>query len=647
MARIGVYVCHCGTNIAATVDVKKVTEYARGFESVVVARDYDFVCSDPGQELIRNDIKELGLNRIIVAACSPLMHEVTFRRVCAQAGLNPYLFEMVNIREHCSWVHKDGDLATEKAEALIRAAVRRVLYHEPLEAKEIPVNPNTLVVGGGIAGIQAALEIADSEHKVYLVEREASIGGHMMQLDKTFPTLDCSACILTPKMSSVGAHPYIELMTYSEVEQVSGYIGNFKVKVRRKARYVDQDKCTGCAECVKGCIAEVDSEFDVGLGKRKAVYIPFPQAVPNKYVIDKSACFRCRACEPFCEADAIDLEQDDEIVELEVGSIVLATGYDVFDPSVISQYGYGRYDNVVTALQFERMCSATGPTGGDIVLKDGQAPQSIAIIHCVGSRDKNYHEYCSRVCCMYALKFSHLIKERTDAEVYQMYIDMRCFGKGFEEFYDRLSEEGVKFIRGKVARVTDRALTEEEQGKLTVCVADPILGGMIRVPVDMVILCIALQPRPDTDQVARLFNIGKSRDGFFLERHPKLDPIATLTDGVFVVGCCQGPKDIPDTVAQASAGAARILALISKGTLTSDPMTATIDSMRCIGCLLCTEVCPFSAINSEISADGRTVAVINESLCKGCGLCVATCRPGAANLRGFTQQQLLAEVMAL
>jgi len=614
---------------------------------VVVARDYQFICSDPGQELIKNDIKELGLNRVVVASCSPLMHELTFRRACKQAGLNPYLFEMVNIREHCSWVHKDGDSATEKAEALVRAAARRVLYHEPLEAKEVPVNPNTLVVGGGIAGIQAALEIADSEHKVYLVEREPSIGGHMMQLDKTFPTLDCSACILTPKMSSVGSHPYIELMSYSEVEEVSGYIGNFKVKVRRKARYVDEEKCTGCAECVKGCVAEVASEFDVGLGQRKAIYIPFPQAVPNKYVIDESACFRCRACEPFCEPDAIDLEQEDQIVELDVGSIILATGYDVFDPSVMSQYGYGKYDNVVTALEFERMCSATGPTGGDLVLKDGREPESIAIIHCVGSRDKNYHEYCSRVCCMYALKFSHLIKERTDAEVYQMYIDMRCFGKGFEEFYDRLSEEGVKFIRGKVAKVTDRALTEEEQGKLTVCVADAILGGLIRVPVDMVILCIALEPRADSDQVARLFNIGKSRDGFFLERHPKLDPIATLTDGVYVVGCCQGPKDIPDTVAQASAGAARILALISKGTLTSDPMTATVDGMRCIGCLLCIEVCPFSAIDSQITADGRTVAVVNESLCKGCGLCVATCRPGAANLRGFTQQQLLAEVMAL
>jgi len=348
-----------------------------------------------------------------------------------------------------------------------------------------------------------------------------------------------------------------------------------------------------------------------------------------------------------CEANAIDLEQEDQIVELEVGSIILATGYDVFDPSIISQYGYGKYDNVVTALQFERMCSAAGPTGGRIVLKDGREPESIAIIHCVGSRDKNYHEYCSQVCCMYALKYSHLIKERTDAEVYQMYIDMRCFGKGFEEFYDRLSEEGIKFIRGKVAKVTDRALTEDEKGKLTVCVADAILGGLLRVPVDMVVLCIALEPRADSDQVARLFNISKSRDGFFLEKHPKLDPVATMSDGVFVVGCCQGPKDIPDTVAQASAGAARILSLISKGTLTSDPMTATIDAMRCIGCLLCAEVCPFNAIDSQITADGRTVAVVNESLCKGCGLCVSTCRPGAANLHGFTQQQLLAEVMAL
>ena len=437
--RIGVYVCHCGSNIAGTVDVEAVARFAQGLDSVVVARDYKFMCSNPGQELIKKDIKELGLNRVVVASCSPTMHEPTFRRVCQEAGINPYLFEMANIREHCSWVTEDKQKATEKAKALVSAAVRRVYYHQPLEAREVQINPNTLIVGGGIAGIQAALEIADSEHKVYLVEESPSIGGHMAQLDKTFPTLDCSACILTPKMTLVGAHPYIELMTYSRVEEVSGYIGNFKVNIRKKARYVDEDKCTGCGLCQTKCPWKVDSEFDAGLGKRKAIYTPFPQAVPNTPVIDTEHCAyflkgTCRACQKVCEAKAIDFEQKDKIIEVEVGSIILATGFNLFDPSPIYQYGYGRLDNVITSLEFERMVNSAGPTDGNIVLKDGSIPQSIAIIHCVGSRDEKYHEYCSRVCCMYSMKFAHLVKEHIEAEVYEFYIDIRSFGKGYEEF---------------------------------------------------------------------------------------------------------------------------------------------------------------------------------------------------------------------
>jgi len=644
--RIGVYICHCGSNIAGSVDVEQVTEFARGLDSVVVARNYKYMCSDPGQNLIKEDIENLGLNRVIVAACSPQMHEPTFRRVCEEAGLNRYLFQMANIREHCSWVTEDNGKATEKAKALVSAAVRRVLYHEPLEIKEIPVNPNTLVVGGGIAGIQAALEIADSEHKVYLVEREPSIGGHMIQLDKTFPTLDCSACILTPKMSSVGLHPFIELMSYSEVEEVSGFVGNFKVKVKKKARYVDEEKCTGCGVCQEKCPWKVDSEFEVGMGKRKAIYIPFPQAVPNIPVIDREHCTyflkgTCRACEKFCEAAAINFDQADEFVEIEAGSIIVATGFDAFDPSVITQYGYGKYDNVLTALQFERLCSAAGPTGGNITLKDGSTPQSVAIIHCVGSRDQNYHEYCSRVCCMYALKYSHLIKEKTNAEVYQMYIDMRCFGKGYEEFYDRLSEEGVNFIRGKVAQVTNRAINDEEKGKLIVVGEDTLLGSVIRVPVDMVVLCIALEARSDVEEVARLFSLSRSPDGFFLERHPKLDPVATMADGIFVVGCCQGPKDIPDTVAQASAAAARVLAMISKGKIEIEAAIAIIDEEQCSGCRICNALCPFNAIAFD---EEKKVSRINEALCKGCGVCVAACPSAAISGKHFTTEQIMAEI---
>jgi heterodisulfide reductase subunit A len=644
--KIGVYVCHCGSNIASVVDVPQVVEFAKGLKAVAIAREYKFMCSDPGQGMIKDDIKKLGLNRVVVASCSPLLHETTFRRAVQEAGLNPFLFEMANIREHCSWTTEDHERATEKAKALVSAAVKRVYYQQPLETKEAPVNANTLIIGGGIAGIQAALEIADAGHKVYLVEREPSIGGHMIQFDKTFPTLDCSACILTPKMTSAGSHPNIELMTYSEVTEVSGFIGNFKAKIRKKPRYVDMDKCNGCGVCYEKCPWKAPSEFDLGLGERKAIYVPFAQAVPNVPVIDTEHCAyflkgKCRACEKFCEREAIDFEQQEEIVEIEIGNIIVTTGYDPFDPTPMVKYGYGRLPNVYTGLEFERVCNSVGPTGGKIVLKDGSEPKSIAIIHCVGSRDKNYHEYCSRVCCMYALKYSHLIKEKTEADVYQMYIDMRCFGKGYEEFYERLGKEGVTFIRGKVAEVTDRAINDEEKGKLIVCGEDSLLGSVVRVPVDMVVLCIALEARSDAKQVAQLLGISQGADGFFIERHPKLDPVATMTDGIFIAGCCQGCKDIPDTVAQASAAAARVLSLISKGKVEMEAATAIIDEEKCSGCRICNLLCPYSAI-SFIEED--KVSRINEALCKGCGTCVAACPSAAITHKNFTTEEIMAEL---
>ena len=648
--RIGVYICHCGSNIAGTVDTEEVVRFAQGLEGVVVARDYKFMCSDPGQELIKKDIKELGLNRVVVASCSPTMHEPTFRRACQEAGLNPYLFEMANIREHCSWVTEDRKEATEKAKALVSAAVRRVYYHQPLETREVSINPNTLVVGGGIAGIQAALKIADSEHKVYLVERQPSIGGHMAQLDKTFPTLDCSACILTPKMTQVGSHPYIELLTYSQVEEISGYIGNFKVKIRKKAKYVDEALCTGCGLCQAKCPWKVDSEFEAGLGKRKVIYTPFPQAVPNIPVIDREHCVyflkgTCRACEKFCEAKAIDFDQQDKVIEVEVGSIILATGFNLFDPTPIYQYGYKRLDNVITSLEFERMVNSAGPTGGSIVLKDGSEPKSIAIIHCVGSRDEKYHEYCSRVCCMHSMKFAHLIKEHLPgAEVYEFYIDIRSFGKGYEEFYNRVLKEGTVFIRGRPAEITNVAETPEEEGKLVVQFEDTLVGLQRRLPVDMVVLSCALEPQSDANATARLFNISRSADGFFLERHVKLEPIATMTDGIFLAGCCQSPKDIPDTVAQASAAAAEVLSLLARGKVEIEPIIAFVDEEVCSGCGLCEKVCPYGAL----SLDGRErVMMVNRALCKGCGACAVACPSSAISLSHFTPRQILEEVEAL
>ena len=1120
--RTGVYICHCGLNIAGVVNVEEVARYARTLPNVVVSRHYRYMCSDPGQDLIKNDIKKLGLNRVVIASCSPRMHELTFRKAVEDGGLNPYLYEHANIREHCSWVHDDKKLATNKAKDLVRAAVRRVYYHEPLVIKEAPLNPNVLVVGGGIAGMQAALDIANGQNKVYLVERDPSIGGHMIQLDRTFPTLDCSECILTPKMSDVGHHPFIELFSYSEVEEVSGSIGSFKVKIKKKARYVDASKCVGCRDCEEKCPRRTDSEFEMGLAKRGMAYIPFPQAIPNIATIDKreerpckaackeacpihmnvlgyvslikegkfreayevirrtnplpaicgrvcyapcedacnrgqldepiatralkrfvadyelkvggekaapvertkeekvaivgsgpaglacaydlvrqgypvtvfesapeaggllrygipeyrlpkevvdnevsyiqdlgveiktnapvknlteifnqgykaiflgtgagisqkmgipgedtpgvlhalnflrqvksgvkvrlgpkvavigggnaavdaarvarrlgvneitvvyrrsraempaipseieemeqegikiqflaapvevlsganrvtgircvrmelgaadasgrrravlvegseftinvdnvitaigqgvdkgvlpegltftdwgtlavdpvtlqtnidgvfaggdvvsgpadvilaiaagkkaacsvqaylrgeepsfeesgkvqklseeeiakvkkrfgsrkrversklesktrvtsfeeveqayspdkaqdeagrclasgiEGCFGCGECKQACEAGAIDFNQIDQNIELEAGTIIVATGYDQFDPSVIPQYGYKKYDNVLTGLEFERITCAAGPTEGKIVLKDGREPGSVAIVHCVGSRDQNYHEYCSRVCCMYGLKYAHLIKEFTKADVYEFYIDMRCFGEGYEEFYKRLSEEGVNFIRGKVAKITDEALTDEEKGKLVVVSEDTLLGRIVRVPVDMVILCSALEARSDAENVARLFNLNRRADGFFLERHVKLDPVATPTDGIFIAGCCEGPRDIPDTVAQAEATAAKALSLISKGTVTLEAAISTVDEAICHGCGRCEEICTFHA-PKVTTKNGTLVSSINETLCKGCGACAVVCPTGAISIKHFTQDEILAQVAAL
>ncbi len=448
-------------------------------------------------------------------------------------------------------------------------------------------------------------------------------------------------------MASVRSHENIELMTYSEVVEISGYVGNFKVKIRKKPRYVDSSKCTGCGTCQQKCPSKTASEFDLGIGQRKAIYTPFPQAVPNVPVIDTKTCIyftkgKCRACEKLCEAKAIDFEQKEQIIEVEVGSIIVTTGFDSLDPSGMAQFGYGRYDNVITGIQFERMSNASGPTGGKIVLKNGSAPKSVAILHCIGSRDVNYHEYCSRVCCMYSLKFSHLIREKIpDAEIYQLYIDLRCFGKGYEEFYNRLQEEGVNFVRGKAGEITDIAEAPEEEGKLVVMVEDTLVRRKRRIPVDMVVLSTALEPRADASEVARLFSISRSKDGFFLEKHPKLDPVATTTDGILIAGCCQGPKDVPDTVAQASAAAARVLAMINKGSVEIESATSVIDEDLCCGCKTCISLCPYTAISFD---EKKKVSVINEALCKGCGTCAAACPSGAITSRHFTTEQIMAQI---
>jgi heterodisulfide reductase subunit A2 len=652
--RIGVYICHCGSNIAGVVDVADVSKWA-GEEladrGVVISRDYKFMGSSLGQELIQKDIKEQGLTRVVVAACSPHLHERTFRNACKGAKLNPYLCELVSIREQDSWVHIDKVAATAKAKAIVSGGVRRVEHHEPLEPLYVPIHPATLVVGGGIAGIQAALEIADAGYPVYLVEREPSIGGHMAQFDKTFPTLDCSACILTPKMVDVGNHPNITLLTWSEVQKVDGYVGNFTVSINKKPRYVKIEDCTGCGICQEKCPKKViDDVFEAGLGYRKAVYTPFPQAVPKYPVVDAPNCTyfqkgTCKACEKFCPTGAIDFNQKDEVITVQVGNIILATGWDLFDARRVTNYGYGRLANVFTNMEFERLSNSAGPTGGNIVLRDGKTvPQTVGIVHCVGSRDKNYNNYCSAICCMQSLKFAHLVHEKTGATVYNFYIDIRTPAKAYDEFYQRLIEEGTLFVRGKVAEITDAARMPGEEGKLIIQVEDTLVGKQRRIPVDMVVLSSGLEPRHDAKELAKLFGISCSADGWYIERHPKLDPVATMTEGVLIAGCVQGPKDIPASVAQGAAAAARVLGKIQQKEIALEPVRATINEGQCSGCRICNNMCPFNAI---LFHEDKMVSEVNPALCQGCGTCVAVCPAGAISGTGFSNEQILSQIEGL
>jgi len=647
--KIGVYICHCGLNIAQVVDVESLTEYAKTLPDVAVSRRYTYMCSDPGQELIKKDIKELGLDRVIVAACSPRMHEPTFRKTVAEAELNPYLFEMANIREHCSWVHTHKPKeATEKARDLIRMAVAKARLLEPLEKPEVKVTPKALVIGGGVVGIQAALDIAEVGFKVYLVEQSPSIGGRMAQLDKTFPTLDCSACILTPKMVDVPRHPNIELLTCSEVIGIDGYIGNFKVKVLRHPRYIDEEKCTGCGDCETACpYIGPPHEFDMGIRKRRNAYVPFPQAVPLVYVIDKEHCVSCGNCKVVCGPNAVDLYQRPEVIEMEVGAIVVATGFDMFDPKLKPEFKYGVYENVITGLEFERLSSASGPTGGKVII-NGKEPRDIVLIQCVGSRDEKVGNlYCSRVCCMYTAKHAHLIREKIpNAKITIFYIDVRAFGKGFEQFYDRVRKEGVIYRRGNVGEVVKSA----DGNKLIVKAEDTLLGELVDVEADLVVLATAIVPRKDAPQLAQLLKISRDPDGFFLEAHPKLRPVDTLTDGVFLAGCCQGPKDIPDAVAQGSGAAARACTILSKEKITLEPTISFVVDENCDGCAYCVDPCPYKAITLiEYMRDGsvKKIVEVNEALCKGCGVCQATCPKKGIYVRGFKLEQLSAMVDAV
>lgn len=657
MSRIGVFVCHCGSNIAGTVDVEKVTEAASHLPNVVYATHNKYTCSDPGQQSIRQAIIDNDLDRIVIASCSPRMHELTFRKMLTETKVNPYMLEIANIREQCSWVHKNKDEGTKKAMDLVEMAVAKVDHDTGLFSTQIPVNKRALVIGGGIAGMQAALDIADAGLPVTIVERKPSLGGKMVMLDKTFPTMDCSACICTPKMSEVGAHPNITLKTYSEVEAVTGYVGNFEVTIREKAKYIDYDVCTGCGLCETKCPTKVDNAYDQNMSKRKAIYKMFAQAVPSKPVIDDQACRmltsgKCGVCSKLCPTGAINYKDTDKVTTETYGAVVLATGYELIDwAKLYGEYGGGAYPDVVTGLHFERLVNASGPTEGHILRpSDGKEPKSMVIIKCVGSRDPNKGKaYCSRACCMYGAKHAHQYLDKVpDGKCYVFYMDVRTPGKGYDEFYMRTKNDGAQYLRGRVSKI----YREDDH---YVCLGeDTTSGHKVSVNADMVVLETAMVAAPGARETAGMFGVACDKDDWITEAHPKLRPVETHTAGVYLCGVAQGPKDIPDTVAQAGAAAAKVIGLLNKPSLESNPQICHVNTNLCNGDQLCKDICPYGAISmvtKEFRENSRkvtrTVAQVNEGLCQGCGACSVACRVGAMDLLGFTNEGIMKEVDAL
>ena len=661
MQRIGVFVCWCGSNIAATVDVKRVAEAVRTEPGVVFSTDYQYMCSENGQALIRQAIHEHGLTGVVVCSCSPRMHEATFRKTATLAGINPYMVEIANIREQCSWIHKDMPEGTEKAIILARAAIAKVNLNAPLTAGTSPVTKRALVIGGGIAGIQTALDVADAGYEVDIVEKAPTIGGRMAQLDKTFPTLDCAACILTPKMVDAAQNEKINIISYAELDSLSGYVGNFTAKIRKKARYIDEAKCTGCGVCTEKCPSRKGlNEFNMGLNTRGAIYIPFAQAIPNVAVIDAKNCLhfrtgKCGLCEKNCSAGAIRFDQQDEMLERKYGAIIVATGFKPIDAGAFDEYAYTQSKDVVTSLEFERIMNAAGPTKGQLVRpSDGKHPHEIVFIQCVGSRcaqdAAKGKPYCSKICCMYTAKHAMLVREKyPDVKVHIFYIDARTPGKNFDEFYRRAVEQyDVDYIKGMVGKVSVEGDHLHVQG------SDLLANEQVHIQADMVVLATAIEPDPTARSIGTMLTASMDTNDFFTEAHPKLRPVESPTAGIYLSGVCQGPKDIPETVAQAGAAAAKVIGLLSKNSLTCNPCVAHADELLCNGCSQCERVCPYGAISYEDKEvrgpefrGVKRVAVVNEAVCQGCGACTVTCPSTAMDLKGFSNNQIMAEVDAI
>ncbi len=662
MQRVGVFVCWCGSNIAGTVDVQAVAEALKSEPGVVFSTDYQYMCSQAGQDMIKAAVKEHNLTGIVVCSCSPRMHEATFRKTAAAAGLNPYMVEIANIREQCSWVHKDMQTGTEKAIILGKAAVAKVNLNAPLTPGESPVTKRALVIGGGIAGIQTALDIADAGFPVDIVETKPTIGGKMAQLDKTFPTLDCAACILTPKMVDVAQNENVRIFSYSEVSEIKGFVGNFDVTIKKNARYVKEDICTGCGACVEKCpMKKVPNEFNLGMDNRSAIYIPFAQAVPKVATIDPNSCNmlkngKCGLCARVCAAGAIDYTQKDEYIQEKYGAIVVATGFNPISMEKFDEFAYNQSKDVITSLEFERLTNAAGPTAGHLERpSDGKSPKTIVFVQCVGSRcdacAEKGKEYCSKICCMYTAKHAMLVRDKyPDTEVYVFYIDVRTPGKNFDEFYRRAVEEyGVKYVKGMVGKVTP------EGDKLKVQASDLIDNKQLHIDADLVVLAAAIEPDKSARPLATMLTASMDTNDFFTEAHPKLRPVESPTAGVFLSGACQGPKDIPETVSQAGAAASKVIGLLAKDKLTGNPCIAHSNELMCNGCSTCERVCPYGAItyeDKEFRMPDRTtkirrIAVVNPAVCQGCGACTVACPSGAMDLNGFASNQIMAEVDAI
>ena len=636
--RIGVFVCHCGLNIAGTVDVEKVTEQIKDYPGVAHAEHYIYMCSDPGQELVRRAIREKALDGIVISSCSPSLHERTFRNLVASEGVNPFYCEIANIREQCSWPHSsDKSTATKKAAVIIKAVIEKLRRNISLVPMVVPLTKRVLVIGAGIAGMQAALDVADGGYEVVLVERSPAIGGHVTQLSGTFPTLERVSGLVVPVMERVASHPGIRLYTYSEVDDVSGYVGNFRVKIRRKTSFVDEKKCNYCGLCLTSCPVTVPSEFDLGLSRRGAIYIPFPQAVPPRPVIDRKTCLhfngdQCQACARICPTQAIDFQQEENLIEEEVGAIIVATGHELYPRDDVGEYAPD--PDVLDGLQFERLLSPSGPTAGEVRRpSDGKVPQQVVFIQCVGSRDPEHGvPYCSRVCCMYTAKQAMLYKQAVpDGQAYIFYMDIRSDAKGYEEFVKKVvDEQRVLYLRGRVSRVF------REGEKLKVWGADTLTGKSIEILADLVVLATAMVPSSAVRELARKLNIIVDEHGFISEAHIKLRPVETLTAGIYLAGTAQWPRDIPDTISSASGAASKILSLFSRKELLHEPTIAAVDSEVCVGCGQCVAICAYKAIELDPK---RRVARVNEAVCEGCGACVVTCPSKAMRHKNWTPKQ--------